>query len=208
MSPPTVTDKGTETRRRILEAAAQLFVERGYSATSMNDIIRESGLTKGGFYFHFASKADVASQALELLRTEMRGEILTAAGHQPRAVDQIAAIVRAAAANCIQNPSGASLGRLCIELAAEPEVEQLNPFSEWFVLTAQLLRQAQTEGDMDPGVDVEKAAYFAVTSFLGMDHVAQVSGNPAAVAEHVEDYLAFVFHALRMTAPVPAPPQL
>jgi len=203
MTPPA-TEKGGETRRRILETAAELFLEHGYAGTSMNDIIRASGLTKGGFYFHFTSKIEVAAEALELLRTEMRQDILSAAGEHGRAVDQIAAIVRAVAANKANAPSGAALGRLCIELGTEPDVPPQDPFGEWFRLIAALFRQAAAEGDMDPAADADQAAHFAVTAYLGMDHVADVSGDPDGVTEYVEQFLAFTFRAVGIHVAVPA----
>jgi AcrR family transcriptional regulator len=44
------------TRERILNSAVDLFAERGYDATSVSQVIERAGLTKGGFYHHFASK--------------------------------------------------------------------------------------------------------------------------------------------------------
>jgi TetR/AcrR family transcriptional regulator, transcriptional repressor for nem operon len=57
---PTTTDRGTETRRRILEVAAEAFSDRGYAGTSLSDVLKASGVTKGGFYFHFPSKSLVS----------------------------------------------------------------------------------------------------------------------------------------------------
>lgn len=44
---------------QILGAARQCFLQKGYFATKMDDIAREAGLSKGGVYFHFASKQEV-----------------------------------------------------------------------------------------------------------------------------------------------------
>src|SRR6266508_3236138 len=55
-----VTDRGEATRRRILDVAARSFAEHGFRGNSLNDIVRESGLTKGAFYFHFPSKEALA----------------------------------------------------------------------------------------------------------------------------------------------------
>ena len=44
-------------RAQILEVALSLFAEKGFGNTSMNDIVRASGLSKGGVYWHFPSKA-------------------------------------------------------------------------------------------------------------------------------------------------------
>lgn len=48
-----------ERRDQILVAARNCFVEKGYASTSMADISRVSGLSKGGIYFHFESKMQV-----------------------------------------------------------------------------------------------------------------------------------------------------
>lgn len=48
-----------ERRDQILSAARKCFVEKGYASTSMQDISRTSGLSKGGIYFHFDSKMHV-----------------------------------------------------------------------------------------------------------------------------------------------------
>lgn len=51
-----MTTKGNATRTLILQAAYRLFLEKGYSATSMRDIVAASGITMGGIYNHFTGK--------------------------------------------------------------------------------------------------------------------------------------------------------
>ncbi|MGE7473098.1 TetR/AcrR family transcriptional regulator [Bosea sp. NPDC003192] len=53
-----------ENRERILETAATLFRERGFDGVGVADVMKAVGLTHGGFYGHFASKDDLAAQAL------------------------------------------------------------------------------------------------------------------------------------------------
>jgi len=53
-------DRGARSRRAMLDAALPIFERDGYAAASLNQIIAASGLTKGGFYFHFASKQELA----------------------------------------------------------------------------------------------------------------------------------------------------
>ncbi|MGD9054235.1 MAG: TetR/AcrR family transcriptional regulator [Desulfobacterales bacterium] len=48
--------KGFLTRKSIIEESLRLFCVKGYYNTSINDILDATGLTKGGFYGHFASK--------------------------------------------------------------------------------------------------------------------------------------------------------
>lgn len=48
-----------ERRAQIFAAARQCFVERGYTATTIDDIAQGCGLSKGGIYFHFSSKKEI-----------------------------------------------------------------------------------------------------------------------------------------------------
>ena len=50
-------------RERILEAAAQLFRERGFDGIGVADLMKQAGLTHGGFYGHFASKEELIAEA-------------------------------------------------------------------------------------------------------------------------------------------------
>ncbi|HJZ74465.1 MAG TPA: helix-turn-helix domain-containing protein [Vicinamibacterales bacterium] len=49
-------------REKILEVAGTLFRERGFDGIGVADIMKEAGLTHGGFYGHFASKEDLAAE--------------------------------------------------------------------------------------------------------------------------------------------------
>jgi AcrR family transcriptional regulator len=55
----TVGSNAPETRRRILDSAAESFAAHGYSGASMRDIAEGLGITKAALYYHFASKEDL-----------------------------------------------------------------------------------------------------------------------------------------------------
>ena len=48
-----------DSRQEILRTAARLFQQRGYDATSMNDVAAALKLSKGGLYHHFQSKDEI-----------------------------------------------------------------------------------------------------------------------------------------------------
>ena len=52
--------KGEETRRRILDSAQSLILDRGYAGVSVDQVINSVGLTKGAFFYHFKNKNDLA----------------------------------------------------------------------------------------------------------------------------------------------------
>lgn len=52
--------KGAQTREHILATAESIILQRGYAGTSIEDIISQAGITKGGFFYHFDGKIDLA----------------------------------------------------------------------------------------------------------------------------------------------------
>lgn len=60
-----MSDKGSETRERILAAAESLILTDGYAGMSLDRLLKEAGLAKGGFFHHFKGKADLARAVLE-----------------------------------------------------------------------------------------------------------------------------------------------
>ena len=57
--------KGEASRQRLIECAAELFWKNGYSATGISEILKQTGLPKGSFYFYFKSKDDLATAVTE-----------------------------------------------------------------------------------------------------------------------------------------------
>lgn len=74
--------KDAEIRRKeLLDAALELFYERGYDKTSVNDIIAKVGVTKGAFYYHFKSKDEV----LDTIALQQAQEMVAAFASAARA---------------------------------------------------------------------------------------------------------------------------
>jgi AcrR family transcriptional regulator len=53
------------TRQKIVEAAMQLFREKGYDGVSMNELARAVGISAAGLYWHFHNKAEILAETLE-----------------------------------------------------------------------------------------------------------------------------------------------
>jgi len=56
-------EQAVRNRERIVETAAQRFRERGFEGIGVADLMKEAGLTHGGFYGHFSSKEDLIAEA-------------------------------------------------------------------------------------------------------------------------------------------------
>jgi TetR/AcrR family transcriptional repressor of nem operon len=60
-----VLTKGEATRERICAAAERIVLEKGFAASSLDEIIEAAGVTKSGFFYHFKDKHDLAKALLQ-----------------------------------------------------------------------------------------------------------------------------------------------
>jgi TetR/AcrR family transcriptional repressor of nem operon len=74
----TASDRRTVSRTRILEAAAHAFRANGYAATGVDAVMSAAGLTHGGFYAHFRSKAAMLAATMHHLRQPRHLPVVTA----------------------------------------------------------------------------------------------------------------------------------
>jgi AcrR family transcriptional regulator len=190
------SERAEETRGRIIAAATGLFAEHGYHATSLNDVIAAAESTKGGFYFHFPSKAELALAVVESTRERFRHEVFAAMDPHEHAADQLVSMVRAVAE--VAAASGTDIGRLCEELREEPGISRdaINPYGGWIVIVGELLTRARDEGAFDdPELDLRSAALFAVGAYIGVEELLGEKGSRAFV-DRIDDHLRFTFRAL------------
>jgi AcrR family transcriptional regulator len=87
---PTRAEQSEDNRRRILEAARAVFVERGYHATTLDEIAEAAGFTKGALFSRFEGKADLflaLYQARIAERIDELGSLPRGRGHRtPEAI--------------------------------------------------------------------------------------------------------------------------
>jgi AcrR family transcriptional regulator len=185
------TDRGEQTRRHILEAAARAFAERGYAGASLNDLIRDSGVTKGGFYFHFPSKEALALAVLQDKQEQWAGRVMAATMRYETAFEQLAAIPSALCDLHEQDRSARAIGRLCMELSEDPELapKTRGQFGAWVELTGSIILKAQAEGTMRTDVDAEAAAETLVAAFVGLEIMSDVASHRSDLRERVERYV-------------------
>lgn len=80
-----------ETRQRIICAAEHVFYDKGVSETTLEDVAREAGVTRGAIYWHFANKTELLlalHDTVPLPQEDMIADELQASAHDPLAVVQ------------------------------------------------------------------------------------------------------------------------
>src|ERR1017187_8695826 len=91
---PMTRETVVDSRQEILRTAARLFQQRGYDATSMNDVAAALKLSKGGLYHHFQSKDEILfeimNHAMEITQERVLGPVRSISG----AEDRLRALIR------------------------------------------------------------------------------------------------------------------
>ena len=111
--------KAKTTKKKIVSAAWKLFYEQGYDNTTVDDIVEESGTSKGSFYHYFEGK-DALLSSLSFLFDEKYEELMPSVDPQRDGRADIEAIAAG-----LKSPQEAILGR-----GGDPE-EVLDQLAEW-----------------------------------------------------------------------------
>lgn len=165
-----------ETRRRIVDAAAGRLIATGIEGTGLNDLMAEVGLTRGGFYRHFASKDQLVAEACDagLESTILRARQAQEAGQGGHG---FAAVVHAylSAGHRDNRAGGCPFAGLGSELArADGEVRQAA--SQGFDRLAGALEALLT--DRSPQEARAQAAY-TLSAMVGALTMARMVEDPA-----------------------------
>jgi TetR/AcrR family transcriptional repressor of nem operon len=85
--------KGEQTRQEIIRKAAPIFNQQGYAGSALSDLMRATGLEKGGIYRHFDSKEQLAAEAFDYAWQETLDARIHDLDIIPNSVDRLKQLV-------------------------------------------------------------------------------------------------------------------
>jgi TetR/AcrR family transcriptional repressor of nem operon len=174
LSVPSKAREGRSTRDAIVDAASRLMHVNGYHNTSLDDVLRESGVGKGNFYYYFKSKEDLGYAILDRIIRAFVDRTLEPCFADPDGrplvqircfLDRILEAQRAR--NCV---GGCPLGNLAAELSDLHEgfrTRLADVFSIWRERLTLALTDAQGRGDVRTDGSPPAIAQFLVASLEG-----------------------------------------
>ena len=170
---PRKTKEETEvTRRRILDVALDVFAEKGYSRTSLQEIADRAGYTRGAVYWHFKNKADL----LAALGEDVEGESFDAMEELQRLTSR-QDLNRVLCDYLRRLETDERFGTFCRVIEYRTEwVEELEPLlessrhelrdlAEWLV---EAVRRLAALGEIDPSRDLERDGLALYIHVLGL----------------------------------------
>ena len=183
---------GAATRQLIIDVAAREFAERGYSATSLSDIVTGAGMTKGALYWHFASKESVALAICQTMYETWPVMLREVVGAHDDALAAIVAVTYRAGEQFQREPVVRASKRLLSELPPEALAKLPQPYVGWQHALTQLIGQGQQRGQINPQVDAAGTAQVIVASFFGMQQVSQELSGRRDLISRLDGFWALV----------------
>lgn len=138
------------TRRRILDAAVDVFSRHGYHQTAVDEIVRRSGTSKGAVYFHFPSKEAIFFAVVDEFARLLERRIDEAIAGQRGAVRRVTAAVEVALETLARHRKLAKIFLVDAVGLGPPFAERVVAIHQRFTdLVQRYLDQAVAEGDLE-----------------------------------------------------------
>ena len=188
--------KGEQTRQEIIRKAAPIFNQKGYDGAARSDLMRATGLEKGGIYRHFGSKQELAADAFDHAWKVAMDTCFEGTEAIPNTVDRLQQIVR----NFRDRRTGLVPGG-CPLLNTAVDCDDGNPklrakarqaLSSWLDRMQSIAEDGQRRGEIRSDVDSAKLATLIASTLEGSGMVSRLQRNkePLDLAvRHLEDYL-------------------
>ena len=188
--------KGEQTRQDIIRKAAEIFNQRGYEGAALSDLMKATGLEKGGIYRHFESKQQLATEAFDYAWKLAVDTRFAGTQEIPDTVDRLKQLVR----NFQDRRSGLVPGG-CPLLNTAIDSDDGNPqlrekarraLDSWLERIRAVVEEGQQRGEIRRDIDSSKLATLIVSTLEGSLMVSRLQRKEGACAlacDHLEEYL-------------------
>lgn len=160
-----------DTRARLVDAAAEVFSEKGYDGAGVQEIARRAGLTTGAIYGRFSGKAELLREAIADRSTDELDELF----NQHRFQGHVSDVIRVAGAHLVERSAPALRTGEALLLEAfvaarrDPDIRVgvKGILEDRAARLAEIIEAAKADGSVDPGVDTDSAVRFCHAVGLG-----------------------------------------
>ena len=187
--------KGEQTRQEIIRKAAPIFNQRGYDGAAMSDLMRATGLEKGGIYRHFSSKEALAAEAFDYAWRQTFGARIHDLDTIPNAVDRLKQLV----ANFVERrgvvPGGCPLLNTAIDTDDGNAVlreRARKALRGWVSYLTSIIHAGIKAREIRPRIEAKKVATLIISSLEGAVMLYRLERNDEvlrAVQGHLDSYL-------------------
>jgi len=187
--------KGEQTRQEIIRKAAPIFNQRGYDGAALCDLMKATGLEKGGIYRHFSSKEALAAEAFDYAWRETLNARIHDLDTISNTVDRLKQLV----ANFVERrgiiPGGCPLLNTAMDADDGNSVlrkRARKALEGWRSYIVSVIRDGIKMREISPRVNPKKLATLMISLLEGAIMIYRLERNEQAlhaVQVHLDDYL-------------------
>ena len=192
-----------KTKQIILQTAAKVIHLHGYKGLRIDEVVRQTGLTKGAVYHHFPNKQALGYAVVDELLSQIfydRWQFLVKNYDDPLDVIAMSLTCPSEEVCLLDIEKGCPLTNLAQEMSYEDEGFRRrinNLFDNRAEQITKLLQQGIIDGVIEPNIDPSKTAYFLIAAFQGIQCSSKCSQNLERYTNNTE-YLQTLVRNLRI----------
>ena len=186
------------TKEKILDAAQQLMLAKGFPATTVDEICQAAGFTKGSFFHYFASKEHLGKEVLDrfyvlLQQTIDQGSFRKKSDPLQRVYGYVDRFIEMSTNP--ERPSGCLLGHFTQELSdTHPEIRSLcaQYFAEWAALLKHDLDEAKAKYAPRASFDTQSVAEYFLAVMQGSRILATAKQDVKVFEQNLRHFKRYV----------------
>lgn len=163
-----------DTEKKIIQAALEIFVRKGYHGTSVHEITEKVGVTKGALYSHFSSKGDLLLRIIDEFKSRFIGGMIeTLEQSSGNAMDRIRRVISFNSRFALENKDlCVFLTFLATELNADVDFEPAlkGTYLEYRKIISEIVSQGIRQGLFKKGLDPDVTALTFMALHDGVLH--------------------------------------
>ncbi|PPF44854.1 TetR family transcriptional regulator [Pseudoclavibacter sp. AY1F1] len=187
-------DRAVQTRARILQAAATLIQESGYSDMSLSRVSDHAGVTKGALYFHFASKEALALALIAQQHETVRLDAVTIFASSANPLVKMMRLCEDLSRKLMTDP----IVRAGIQLTTDSRTVGTpvrKPYEDWIRTFSVLAEQAVKEGFFTRSTDPVLLANLIIPCYTGIQLVSEAFSERKDLLERMTGFWELVIRA-------------
>lgn len=178
----------------ILQHAAHIIEQAGYSALTMEGLAESVGISRPTLYQHFKNKEDVVEHMALCQHDELHDFLRTLSGKSVHKLNAILRFLLAPSDDKIRNASNIAHDEIFAMMQEHPRLAQR--FNELYAMMEQIIEQGKTEGDIDPALSNE-VVMASLFSLLNLRQIKDMIHTPLSQDEIIDQAVRLYLRGIR-----------
>lgn len=174
-----------QTKKKIIDASKTLFAQKGYKATSIEDIVKATGCSAGNIYYHFKSKEGLFLHLMDDWNREWEENWLAKESMYASTIDKLYGMAEHSALDQLNHPLSKAVDEFFNSAEKDPEVEErINEMVKGYIdFNRQLLQKGIDDGELEMA-DVTGIATILDILMYGLNQHTRRMGREEALAAY------------------------